>query len=145
MVDAVERARLFEGDQVARLFDDADGRLVAAGIAADRADRLVGLGQVEADLAMADLVLGVRMASASSRASRRGSSAGDGRAARRMGADAGQASQGRYQPIDGRRVAGAGHLSASLAAGSRRRGRETGPAAVRRSGTRATGPPPHGP
>ena len=59
MVNSVECAGFFQGHQVARLFDDADGGLVASRVAADGADGLVGFGQVEADLAMADLLFGV--------------------------------------------------------------------------------------
>ncbi len=58
VVDAVEGASLFQGHEVARLFDHADGGLIAAGVAANRAQRLVRLGQVETDLAVSDLLLG---------------------------------------------------------------------------------------
>ena len=59
MINTVEVRRFFECHQIARLLDDADGGLVASGVAADRADGLIGLGEVEADLAMADLLFGV--------------------------------------------------------------------------------------
>ena len=58
MVDTVEGASLFQGHQVTRLFDHADGGLIAAGVAANRAQRLVRLGQVETDLTVADLLFG---------------------------------------------------------------------------------------
>ena len=107
--------------QVARLLDDADGRLVAARVAADGAERLVGLGQVEADLAVADLLLGG--------ADRLGQLEGllggaleevMGQPLGGLGPDAGQPPEGGDQPIDGRRVSGARHRQASLAAGAGR-------------------------
>ena len=57
VVDAGERARLLQGEEVPRLLDDADQGGVAAGVAADRAEGDVGLGQVEAGLAVADALL----------------------------------------------------------------------------------------
>ena len=50
---------LLQGQQVARLLDHADQARVAPGVAADGAERLVGLGQVEAGLAVADALLDV--------------------------------------------------------------------------------------
>jgi hypothetical protein len=49
--------RPLDRDHVARLLDDADERRVAPVVEADRAAR--ALGQVEADLAEADLLLDV--------------------------------------------------------------------------------------
>ena len=99
------------------------------------AEGLVGLGQVEADLAMADLLLGG--------ADGVGQLEGFfGRAAEQvmgqplggLGADAGQASQGGDQTIDGRRVARARHVSVP---------RPPGPAAAPpKSGKRPSGRPP---
>ena len=148
VVNTVEGAGLFEGHEIARLLDDADGRLVAARVAADGADGLVGLGQVEADLAMADLLLGG--------ADRLGQLEGFlGRASQQvmgeplggLGADAGQASQGGDQAIHDRRVAGAGHRQGPSPPGpaARRPGRGRGRAANRRSATPATWPLPPGP
>ncbi len=127
VVDALEGAGLFQGHEVARLLDHADGGLIAAWVAADRAERLVGLGQVEADLAMADLLLAARIASASSRASSAGhlkqvvSEPLGG-----LGADAGQASQGGDQSIHGAPRSRSPTSSGSLAAGARGRAAQVG-------------------
>ena len=58
MVDPLVGSRFLHGQQVSRLFHHADDSLIAPGVAADRTDRLVGLGEMVADLAMLDLVLG---------------------------------------------------------------------------------------
>ena len=57
VVQAAKLARPFDGDQVDRLFDDADERVVAAGVEADRAALL--LGEVAALVAEADTLLDV--------------------------------------------------------------------------------------
>ena len=54
VVDAAELAGPLEGQDVERLLDDAQPRLVAAGVAADRAQRRVA--DVEAALAEHDLL-----------------------------------------------------------------------------------------
>ncbi len=58
VINAVECAGLLEGHEIARLLDHANGRLITARVAADGADGLVGLGEMEADLAMLDSLLG---------------------------------------------------------------------------------------
>src|SRR4051794_2198946 len=55
VVAAAELAGPLDRDDVLRLIDDADYRLVAARVAADAAE--LGLGDVAADLAEPDLVL----------------------------------------------------------------------------------------
>src|SRR5262245_35399674 len=110
MVHTVESTGLFQGHEVARLLDDAHGALVAARVAANGADRLIGLGEVKADLAMADLLLGC--------ADRLGKSEGFlGRASYQvmrepfggLRADTRQSSQGSDQAVHDCRVTGPGH------------------------------------
>ena len=55
MVDAVVLVHALHRDDVAGLLDDADQAVVAAGVGADAAAGLVG--EVEAELAQADLLL----------------------------------------------------------------------------------------
>ena len=149
VVDPVEGARLFEGHEVARLLDHADGRLIAARVAADGTDGLVGLGEVEADLAMADLLFGGADGVGQLEGFLGGASEQVmGEPLGGLGADAGQASQGGDQAIHGGRVAGARHGQVALAAGTRGGacpGRGRGRAAGRRSSRPATWPLPLGP
>ena len=58
MVDPVKGAGLFEGHEISRLLDHADRGVIAARVAADGTERLVGLGEMEAHLAVLDLLLG---------------------------------------------------------------------------------------
>ena len=58
MVNALKRGRFLDGEQVPRLLDHANKPLVTARVAADRADGLFRLGEMEADLAVPDLLLG---------------------------------------------------------------------------------------
>src|SRR5262249_27686279 len=57
VIDAADHARGLELQQILRLFDDDDLRLVAARVGADGAG--VGLGEIEADAAVVDVFLDV--------------------------------------------------------------------------------------
>ena len=96
VIDALIGPGLLHGQQVARLLDHADDAGIAPRVAADRTDGLLGLGEMKADLAVPDLVLG--------RADRLGQLQGllvraleemMGQPLGRLGADPGQAAQGR--------------------------------------------------
>ena len=106
VVDAAEGPGLLQRQQVAGLLDDADEARVAPRVAADGAERLVGLGQVEAGLAVPDLVLDV--------ADRLGEGQGllggalqevVGQPLGGLGPDAGQAAEGLDQAVHRRRNA----------------------------------------
>jgi hypothetical protein len=110
MVDSVEGVGFFEGHEVARLLDHADGRVITARVAADCTNGLVGLGEVKAHLAVLDLLFGG--------ADRVGEFEGlIGGASEHvvseplggLGADAGKTSQCGDQSIDGARVSGDRH------------------------------------
>src|SRR6185312_1041537 len=59
VVDAAEGPGPLQGDQVPGLLDDADQAGVSARVAAEGTKWLLGLGQIEAGLAVADAVLDV--------------------------------------------------------------------------------------
>ena len=100
VVEALELARPLEGEDVERLLDDAQPRLVAHRVAADRAQRLVA--DVEAAIAEDDLVADVdERRGQRPRLRVGGAQQVVGQALGGLGADARQARERLDQPRDG--------------------------------------------